>query len=276
MILNTLYLILNTLSFLFFSSPLVVFDLRHQFLNSKNFINLFKSSSANPINKITNLLETFKSLSQFSFAFNFDLISTSVILLLMIAVFLTLIKKDRPITVFLFVFLGVIFGFSLYGGEKHPHYFGVLYPMYFIIIGYFISFLFEGRWEKYLGYLFISTFVFLNFQKFNFLSYRGDQQLQRSKKVAQKIFGNVDKNKFTVTALPEKYSDSTYRYYLELWKKRAIEKDSLEKADELFVVCEKKCDPIIGNPQWDIAYFAPNKIENEWTVDGVKIYKLIR
>ena len=94
--------------------------------------------------------------------------------------------------------------------------------------------------------------------------------------MAKKILSNIGKEKYTVTALPEKYSDSTYRYFLEIWGKRPIEKDSLEKADELFVVCEKTCSPIIGNPQWDIAYFAPNKIEDQWTIDNIKIYKLIR
>lgn len=273
---NILNLVLVSFTFLFFTLPLLVFDLRHQFLNSKNFINLFKSSSVNPVNKITNLLETFQSLNQFSFAFKFDLVSTSIILLLITIVFLTLIKKNRPISIFLFIFLGVIFGFSLYTGEKHPHYFGVLYPIYFVIIGYFVSLLFEGRWEQYLGYLFISAFIFLNFQKFNFLRFSGDSQLQRSKKIAQIILDNIKKGKFTVTALPEKYSDSTYRYYLELWKRRAIEKDSLVKADELFVVCEKKCEPVIGNPQWDIAYFAPNKKIGQWQIDSINIYKLIR
>jgi len=123
---------------------------------------------------------------------------------------------------------------------------------------------------------FISGYIFLNFQKYYFLRNQPNNQIMLAKNIAQKISHNITKNKFTITALPEKYSDSTYRFFLELWGKRSIEKDSLEKADELFVVCEKKCDFIIGNPMWDIAFFAPNKIVGEWSVEGVKIYKLIR
>ena len=121
-------------------------------------------------------------------------------------------------------------------------------------------------------------FIFLASNGYE-LSITEDEATTKALEVAQsdpKKFDNVKKEKFTVTALPEKYSDSTYRYFLETWKKRAIEKDSLIKADELFVVCEKKCDPIIGNPQWDIAFFAPNKIVDEWKVSDVKIYKLVR
>ena len=123
---------------------------------------------------------------------------------------------------------------------------------------------------------FIIGFIFLNLQKYPYFYNPPNNQITLAKNIAQKISDNITKKKFTVTALPEKYSDSTYRYFLEIWKKRAIEKDSLDKADELFVICEKKCTPIIGNPQWDIAYFAPNKIIGEWNVQSVKIYKLVR
>jgi hypothetical protein len=165
---------------------------------------------------------------------------------------------------------------SLYSGPKYPHYFGILYPLYFIIISHFLVFSKETYWGKYLTIIFVVGCIFLNFQKYYFLKNKPNNQIALSKNIAQKIYDNVKDKKFTVTALPEKYSDSTYRYFLEIWGKRAIEKDSLEKADELFVVCEKQCPIIMGNPQWDIAYFAPNKIIGEWMVEGVKIYKLIR
>lgn len=273
---NTLNLTVSFFSFVFFSFPLIIFDLRHQFLNTNNFINLFKGSAQTKTNLISNLINTFQSLNQYSFAFKFDVVISSIIFVLILIILFTLIKSNKPITIFLVFFIFLILGFSLYGGDKHPHYFGVIYPVYFIIIGYFISLLLSGGYEKYLALLFIVAFVFLNYQKYYFIKNSGDGQLERSRKIAQIILDKVNASNFTVTALPEKYSDSTYRYYLEVWKKRPIEKDSLEKADELFLVCEKKCSPIIGNPQWDIAYFAPNKIVGEWKVDDVKIYKLIR
>ncbi len=164
---------------------------------------------------------------------------------------------------------------SLYSGPKHAHYFGILYPLYYVIISCFIA-LPKSSWEKVLAILFVTGFIFLNFQKYPYFHNPPNNQIALAKNVAQKIFDNVKKEKFTMTALPEKYSDSTYRYFIEIWEKQAIEKDSLDKADELFVICEKKCDPIIGNPQWDIAYFAPNKIVGEWKVEDVRIYKLVR
>jgi len=272
-----LYFFISLLSFLLFSFPLVIFDLRHQFLNTKNLIALFKSSSSIKTNLFKNILDTFSTLNHYLFNSNFSGLINIILLLAIIVFFCSYFKRKKDqVFNFLLIFLLSLFVLSLYNGEKHPHYLGVLYPFYIIIISIFLSSLLGHFWEKILVVVFLITFVILNFQKYSFLFYQGANQLKTAQQLAKIIFDNVKKERFTVTALPEKYSDSTYRYFLEIWKKRPIEKDSLVKADELFLVCEKKCDLIIGNPQWDIAYFAPSKIVGEWTVDGSKIYKLIR
>jgi len=273
LILNSSFLILN---FLFFSFPLVIFDLRHQFLNTKNFIKLFQESGSNIVTKINSFFDSFYYLNFYSFHIELNKLLVFTLLFFLIVSYLTLSKKNSNIKIFLLFFLLTIFSMTFYSGQKHPHYFGVLYPLYYVVVGYFLGFIFDSLFGKILTIIFIFGFIFLNFQKYPYFKNPPNNQIQVAKKIAKKIYENINKNKFTVTALPEKYSDSTYRYFLEIWGKRPIEKDSLEKADELFLVCEKKCDPIIGNPQWDIAYFAPNKIDGEWIVEGVKIYKLVR
>jgi len=270
------YLFICLFSFILFSSPLIIFDFRHQFLNSKNFIALFQSSGTNFLTKINSFFDSFYYLNLYSFNINLNKFFVYLLLLFLFIILFTLIKKGSSLKIFLFTFLLTILGMSLYGGPKYPHYFVVLYPLYYIIISYFLVFPKESLWEKYLTIFFLIGFIFLNFQKYPYFRSPPNNQITLAKNIAQKIFDNIKKEKFTVTALPEKYSDSTYRYFLEIWGRRAVEKDSLDKTDELFVVCEKKCPLIIGNPQWDIAYFAPNKIIGEWKVEGIKIYKLIR
>lgn len=262
-------------SFIFFTSPLIVFDLRHDFLNSKLFLALFQSSGTSLLTKYNSLFDSFYYLNLYSFNINLSKFLVYILLLLLFIVLMILVKKTSNLKTFIFIFLFAILGMSLYSGPKHQHYFGILYPLYYVIISCFIAF-YESAWEKYLTIFFIAGFIFLNFQKYPYFNHPPNNQISIAKNIAQKISENITKKKFTVTALPEKYSDSTYRYFLEVEGKRAIEKDSLEKADELFVVCEKKCDIIIGNSMWDIAYFAPNKIIGEWNVNDVKIYKLVR
>ncbi len=272
---QSLNFLISALAFLFFSFPLIIFDLRHQFLNTKSFIALFQSSETGFLTKFNSLFDSFYFLNLYSFHINLNKFLVYLLLFFLLLAFVTLIKRISNLKTFLLFFLLTMLGMSFYNGPKHPHYFGLLYPLYYVIISCFIAFP-KSSWEKYLTIFFVIGFIFLNFQKYPYFRNSPNNQILLAKNVAQKIFDNVKKEKFTVTALPEKYSDSTYRYFLETWRKRAIEKDSLDKADELFVVCEKKCSPIIGNPQWDIAYFAPNKIVGEWKVEGVRIYKLIR
>ncbi len=267
--------LLSFFSFLIFSSPLIIFDLRHNFLNSKLFLTLFQSSGTSFLTKINSFFDSFYFLNLYSFHINLNRFLVYLLLLFLLLAFVTLIKRSSNLKTFLLFFLLIILEMSLYNGPKHAHYFGLLYPLYYVIISYFIAFP-KSTWEKYLTIFFVAGFIFLNFQKYSYFRNPPNNQIALAKNVAQKIFDNVKKEKFTMTALPEKYSDSTYRYFLEIWEKQAIEKDSLDKADELFVICEKKCDPIIGNPQWDIAYFAPNKIVGEWKMNDVKIYKLVR
>ncbi|MEK7110049.1 MAG: glycosyltransferase family 39 protein, partial [Patescibacteria group bacterium] len=268
--------LLMSFSFIFFTSPLIIFDLRHQFLNSKLFLALFKSSGSTLSTKFNSLFDSFYFLNLYSLNINLNKFLVYLLLLFFLLAFVTLIKRSSNFKTFLLFFLLTMLGMSFYNGPKHPHYFGVLYPFYYIIISYFLVFPKGSSWEKYLTIFFVIGFIFLNFQKYPYFKHPSNNQISLAQNIAQKISDNVKKEKFTVTALPEKYSDATYRYFLETWGKRAIEKDSLDKADELFIVCEKKCSPIIGNPQWDIAYFAPNKIIGKWEVESVRIYKLVR
>ena len=267
---------LLTFNFFLFSSPLIIFDLRHQFINTKNFIALFQSSGTNLLMKVNSLFDSFYFLNLYSLNVVLNKFFVYLLFLFLVIIFVSLIKQVSNIRILLFIFLLTILGMALYSGPKYPHYFGVLYPLYYIIISYFLTIPKKFFWKKLFIIFFISGFIFLNFQKYPYFRNPSNNQIGLAKNIAQKISDNIKREKFTVTALPEKYSDSTYRYFLEIWGKRATEKDSLDRADELFVVCEKKCDLIIGNPQWDIAYFAPNKIVGEWKVGDVKIYKLIR
>ena len=131
------------------------------------------------------------------------------------------------------------------------------------------------KFSKFLITAFFILYIYINSQGYIFLKGNGSHQINKAKKIAREIYKNVSKDKFTITSLPGDYSDTTYRYFLEIWGKKPIEKDSLEKGEELFVVCEKECDPR-NSAQWDIAYFAADKIEKVWNINNVKIYKLIR
>ena len=170
------------------------------------------------------------------------------------------IKTNRTLSYILLFFLLLLFGLSLYSGPKYPHYFGPIYPAYFILISYLLANLLKSRILVPIFLLFMAIYIFFNAAGYYYLYGKGSNQIVKAQTVAKIIQLSVTKSKFSVTALPNQYSDSTYRYFLEIWGKRPLEKDTLDPAQELFVICEGPCKPI-GNPQWDIAYFKPKKIE---------------
>ncbi len=268
--------LLAIFGFIFFSLPLLIFDLRHQFLNSKNFIKFFTETRTEQTNYLNNFFESFKFLNQYLFNINFNFWLLLIILILLITSLIFIFNSRNNVKFFILIFLTSLFFYSFYNGPKHSHYFGILFPLYAVIISYFISFITNSLLEKFLAMIFISFFIFFNFQKYNFLFYKGNNQIENSKKIAQIIYKNVKVKKYVLTSLPERFSETQYRYFLEIWNKKPLEKDSLEKGDELYVICEDSCKQIINNSQWDIAYFQPSRIVKSWQINNVKIYKLLR
>ncbi len=262
-------------SFFISSLPLVIFDLRHNFLNLKNLLTFFKTSPQIGSNKLIDIFNSFLTLNRYSFNVRLNFLLSSAILVLVFISFIFLLKQKGNIRIFLMFFIFCFLGISLYSGPKFSHYFGVIYPFYYIILAYFLSLLRTSLYGKAAILIFFVVYFYLNFQGYSFLFNKGNYQIEKAKIIANKIFQNADQNKYSLTTLPERSSDAPYRYFLEIWGKRPIEKDSLERANELFVVCEKECNLIIGNPQWNIAYFAPRKIVLTEKVNSVTIYKLI-
>lgn len=171
------------------------------------------------------------------------------------------------------IFLVTFLCFGFYDGQLYPHYFGFVYPVYFVIIAYFINWLTQ-HYFKIVFVAILVIFIFFQSKSYGFLHERGSHQIDSAKKIAQIIYDyGIDTDSYRLTSLPERYGDYTYRYFLELWGRRPVEKDAIEKTSTLFVVCEKKCKPI-GDPSWDVAFFAPKKIVSQWKISGVTIYKL--
>lgn len=263
------------ISFLIFSSPLIIFDLRHQFLNAKNFIALFRSSGSVSLGWISELFSSFWHLNTYLFSVEMNKSISGMLLLTFLLFFMTRAHKKEPIRIFLLFLLSFVAGVALYGGPKIPHYFGMIYPIYIVVISYLMMWLLSVKKGSIILFIFLWFYLIFQSRTYFFLFGKGSFQIDHAQRVSRIIMNNITDVKYTVTGLPQKYSDSIYRYFLEIWGRRSIEKDSLERAQELFVVCDGECWPI-GDPQWDIAYFAPNKVAGKWSVDHVTIYKLIR
>ncbi|OGK54289.1 hypothetical protein A3H78_01335 [Candidatus Roizmanbacteria bacterium RIFCSPLOWO2_02_FULL_36_11] len=258
-------------SFLVVNLPLVFFDIRHNFLNTRNFIKLYSISNGAKNNFAVNFFSAFFSLNKFSLNILTDKIYIIFSLIILYFIIKRVLKKDQ-----LFIYLIIIiFGLSFYSGQMFFHYLGFLFPIYYICLAIFLKSLFNHEHGKKIIFTSLLFFVIINAKSYDFLYKKGFNRINSSKKIAQLIKNNVSSDQYRVTALPEKYAATPVIYFLELEKRKPIDQDSIEQGNEMFVLCESKCKPI-GDPLYDIALFQASKIAAEWEIDRVKIYKLVR
>lgn len=93
------------LAFIFFSLPLLIFDLRHDFLNFNNFISLSKTSGAADGNIFKLFFSTFPLFNQYVFNVSLNNILVYAILIAFIISFISLYKKQVPLFYILMFFL---------------------------------------------------------------------------------------------------------------------------------------------------------------------------
>ena len=49
----------------------------------------------------------------------------------------------------------------------------------------------------------------------------------------------------------------------------------LEITQQMFVLCEHEPCKVINSPSWNISMFGHAKVDTIWTIEGVKIYRLV-
>ena len=301
------YSLIGTVVFLFLMSPLVIFDARHGWQNfgaiSKFFSERQTTVSIKPWKSIPNMFPIWKddfitrivggknATAGLWIAFGiFDLI-----ILYLLKFWKNLFKilrgDDKEIsdnnfisslfilTVWLFF---AILGLGLYKQHIYDHYFGFIFAAPFILFGGFYSHLWEkyGVWVKALLILVFAYLICVNLRE-NPLKYRPNMQMKRAQIVADKIKSESGNEKFNLAVIAKQNYEDGYQYFLEKERQPVFDIDPLTLSDtvanQLFVVCEMpkiECDPT-HSPKAEIANFGWSKIDGEWEVGGVIVYKLI-
>jgi hypothetical protein len=105
----------------------------------------------------------------------------------------------------------------------------------------------------------------------------GSNQVERARTIAASIVPEVTEMPYQVVALPSTETSGHVRYYLEVLGKRPLAEESPDEAAEIIVLCPDpgaECEPL-GTPQWQLAAFHNPEIEKEWTVEGVRVFKIV-
>jgi 4-amino-4-deoxy-L-arabinose transferase-like glycosyltransferase len=284
--------ILGFIIFLVLMSPLLIFDIRHGWMNTKAVYTFFTirqtTVSIRPWTAVPKIPELFVQI-------NTSLIGGMNVLAAKIAsifiavgaafIFVKNWQKKNWTKIpaqYVMLTLWMIFaliGFGIYKQNIYDHYFGFVFAVPYLFVGAFVAKLLESnKLLKLVGIVILGYFLAVNLYS-NPLRFHPNKQLARSQHVSEKILMESGDKPFDLAVLAERNYEDGYRYFLELSGATVLHADRWDQktiVDQLFVVCEmeeKKCDPT-HSPKAEVANFGMSKIDMKWEVDGVIIYKL--
>ncbi len=272
-------------------SPLLIFDLRHNFQNF-NSIKKFSVESggsfAGPLTGLKNFVPVFVNANTRLVAGRNETAGKVVSMIFALSLVWLFIKRKKltishqSLAILLIWFLVGIFGLALYKGEIFDHYMGFIFPVPFLLVGGLAEYIVHStKYKVVSGILYLVFGVLIAVNLINSpLRYPPNRQLQKSIEIANFIKEKAMGERLNLASLSERNNRDVYQYFLLVWGAKIVDTDPnavfYTVTDQLFVVCEKpeeKCNPVHDPSAW-ITNFGWSKIENHWQVAGANIYKL--
>lgn len=268
--------ILAIASFFLMMSPLLMFDLRHDFLNYKALTHFLNNGAVT--------VDIFANVLKIPYLYSYNLIGryiagenpylTGIISLLTLIVLFYKFSYWPKTVLGVWLIVG-LFGLTFYQQNIYDHYLGFLSPIPFLLLGSVAVIRLPA--SKYLPVLILAVLILfltvVNFQR-NPLLTSGGNQLKRTQDIAKFIIYEAGDRDFNFALLAKNNYDSAYQFYLDMYGHKP-KQVPFNKTDQLFVVCEDEvCDPT-HSPKYELAAFGWSKIAWEQNLYGVKIYKLI-
>lgn len=281
-------------AFLLAYSPFLLFELRHQFVNTQAAIR-FVISQRSAVSKIPFFIEVWNIVSDVTVRLFWRLITVESAELAKLFIVFTIFvlfryywtstKKREESLSFKIIILWLtiaIFSFVIYRGVIYDYYFGSFFAVPFILLG--LLFFTLWRLSKVGKILSVLLFLYLVIMhiKNTPIQYTPNNMLGNTRKIAQFVYDQIPGKPYNFALIAYRNSDHAYRYFLELWGKRPVtienpDNDPERKTvtDQLLVVCEEKvCQPL-GHSLWEIAGFGPAEIAGEWQVVTARVFKLV-
>lgn len=268
------------IAFLALVSPIIIFDLRHNFMNyyamSAFFTQRETTVNLNLLNSISRMLPIYSDKLIGRYMGVEGSVLAPVLALAVLSPLLIAVRKNQgfkwPYLALGLWLLGSMAGLSLYKQTIYDHYLGFVNPAPYLLLGGLVAYL-KGKWQAVTVVALLIVIGFINLQKSPLLSPPANQ-LQRTQEIAKFIIAQSGEEPFNFALLSAHNYDAAYQFYLGQYnhKPKVV---PFEKTGQLFVVCEDKvCQPV-GNPKYEIAAFGWAIIDKEMDFNGVKIFRLI-
>lgn len=278
------YFIWSVLIFLIFNFPLLLFEVKNNWLNAKGLFYYFKSSGyeefswLQKIKDITGRSEAVLGMV-LGFGEQYSPVRAGVTKFIGSGILLYLfLKKDaaaRLIGQYLFIsILALVF----YRGNVFPHYLGFLYPAVFILTALLMAQF--KRFYLIFPAIFLAWFCLLNLKTLIKPIFYSNGNLASSELTANRIAEDIDKHHyadFNLVLIDEThdYRAMGFRYFLELKGNKALEVDDYANADAVYVISPYRQVDVVNIPIWEIHSTWPARETEKWEYDDSEnIYKI--
>jgi len=265
-------------SFILISFPLILFDVKNHFLNSKNIIKLFTEKNIVANNSyFDRLLDTNVTFFNAVFKYHFTPYIAFAFLVLFIGIFVKnkFFRKNIFIQIHYLTFITYIIFFSLLSADHHEHYYNAIYYSFFLIIGYIVTRIRFFPIRIFLIAILFGFYILFNSKNYTFLFGEGNNQITIAKTVANTVLALHPQQPYQIVAIPYTEMDAHIRYFLEIAGKRPLPEDAIGNPKELYILCHLKECSALNDSQWQIAAFTDKKIATISAVYDIKVYKLI-
>jgi len=264
------------LIFILSLTPQILFDIKHNGQNIKALTTFFtqRETTVNikPYKAIPIVPSLFNQINTRLLSGKNENIGVIISLAIIVGLLPLLLKSKKQKPTFWIIFFWYLSGLvalALYKQHIYDHYFAFLFPAVFLLAGFLI------HKFKYIGISFLILITIFSFLE-NPFRYQPNNQLQTVNQITNLIISNSNNQSFNFALLAKQNYDPPYRYFLNTKQTKMVNLPT-NLAEQLFVVCEPfqiECNPI-GNPEYNIAAFGWAKIDQQWDVNGIKVFKLV-
>ncbi len=265
------------MGFIVLYSPFILFELRHNFTNTQMILKFVFTSSDTGFslyNFFHNIFDIIWRLFFRLVADNNNILSIVVLLVSGLGILKT---KNKLLLLWLAVPL-ILFGF--YKKPIYDYYFGIFFPVPFLLFGWGISNLLNRKATVVVAVVIFSLLVYKNWEARPF-KFEPNRQLFQTQSVAEFILEKAGGKPFNFALITGHNSDHAYRYFFEINNNpaRVIENAQVDPerktvTNQLLVICELvQCQPL-GSSLWEVAGFGRGDIVGHWKVSVLDVYKL--
>lgn len=183
--------------------------------------------------------------------------------------------------IFCWFVLGILL-FGLYNKQIYDYYFEFIFPIPFLLVGFFLSFLFsKNMFFKIITGIIIVAIIVINLLGIPF-RYEPNRQLNQMETISKVVDQQTGGKPYNFALITGGNSDHAYRYFLTIWghppttiENPVVDPQRTSVTSQLLVVCETvPCQPL-GASLWEVAGFGRADIVGKWHVSVVDVYRLV-